>query len=152
MDKLGERTEANAEMFEIADSQLNSLKNAFENFLWTNNGCGPASTVLPRKPDVAFAALEKDGHLPCEKEVECDAHIVLAPPRHGVRDPARRASCLSPPWRASRACSPARRAFKGEEVDGNPHELSELLKASPVDAFAKLSRRRGRRRATLRAE
>ena len=28
--------------------------------------------------------------------------------------------------------------FKGEEVDGNPYEsLSELLDASPVDAFAK---------------
>ena len=142
MDTLGERTEANAEMFEFADSQLNSLKNAFENFLWTNNGCGPRKHGFSHEcPTSLLAALEKDGHLPCEKEVECDAHGQCWLPHGTVCEIPCKAGFMSI---SAVACIegvlvPAvDEPFKGEEVDGNPYEsLSELLKASPVDAFAK---------------
>ena len=150
MDKLGERTEANAEMFEFVDSQLNSLKNAFENFLWTNNGCGPRKHGFSHEcPTSLLAAPETKKVLACEKEVECDAHGQCWLPHGTVCEIPCKAGFMSI---SAVACIegvlvPAvDEPFKGEEGDGNPYEsLSELLARTlkdppedpPVDAFAK---------------
>ena len=149
MDHLGEGTEESAEMLkeseffkEFVGPPLNSLKNAFENFLWTNNGCGPRKHGFSHECPTSLLA---DLETPCEKEVECDAHGQCWLPHGTVCEIPCKAGFMSI---SAVACIegvlvPAvDEPFKDAKIDGDAYDsLSELL--SPRDYYFPLDEGEG---------